>query len=146
MPLMERRAAIVWEGDLKGTGRLTVDSGAIPEQQVTFSARTESADGKTSPEELISAAHATCYAMSLSNVLAREGFAPERLEVSAVTTLDRTEAGLKITSVHLTARGKAGEINEAKFKELAQVAEGRCPVSNALRGNVEIRVTADRIT
>lgn len=145
MPLMERRANIVWEGDLKGKGRLTVDSGSIPEQEMTFRARTESADGNTSPEELLSAAHATCYAMSFSNVLAKEGYAPQRLEVTAVTTLDRTEAGLKISRVELTARGQAEGVNEAKFKELAQIAEERCPVSNAIRGNVEVRVIADRI-
>ena len=140
MPLMERRADVIWEGDLKGSGKLTVGSAAFPEQTVTFSARTEQADGKTSPEELIAAAHATCFAMAFSNTLATNGGKPERLEVSAVCALDRTDAGLKITTMDLHVRGSAAGIDAARFAELAKTAEQRCPVSNALRGNVEIRL------
>ena len=73
MPLQQRQAQVVWNGDLKGNGTITVGSGALGELPVTFSARTENADGKTSPEELIAAAHATCFAMVLSNMLAKAG-------------------------------------------------------------------------
>ncbi len=143
MTAMERHADVVWEGDLKGTGRLRVGSGAFPEQTVTFSARTESADGKTSPEEMIAAAHATCFAMAFSNTLATSGSPPERLEVSATCSLERTQGGLRITSVDLRVRGRVPGIEQPRFQELAQTAEQRCPVSNALRGNVEVRVRAE---
>ncbi|MDP9235860.1 MAG: OsmC family peroxiredoxin [Chloroflexota bacterium] len=143
MPKMERRAEIVWEGDIRGSGRLSVGSEAFPEQVVTFAARTEAADGKTSPEELIAAAHATCYAMAFSNTLAQEKSPPERLEVSAVCTLDRVEGALKITTIELAVRGVVSGIDQARFEELARLAEQRCPVSNALRGNVEISVHAE---
>ena len=145
MPIMQRTANVVWEGNLRGTGRLSVGSEAFPEQAVTFSARTEVADGKTSPEELIAAAHATCYAMAFSNTLDKSGAPPERLEITAVCSLDRVEGGLKITAMDLTARGRVGGVDTAKFRELAETAEKNCPVSNALRGNVEIRLQAELI-
>lgn len=140
--MMERRAEVTWEGDIKGAGRLRVDSAAFPEQAVTFSARTERADGKTSPEELIAAAHATCYAMALSNTLATSGATPKRLDVSAVCALDRIEGALKITTMRLQVRGSVEGVDEARFQELARMAEQRCPVSNALRNNVEITLDA----
>jgi|FLYL01.1.fsa_nt_gi osmotically inducible protein OsmC len=143
MALQERKATCVWEGDLRaGAGRLRVGSGAFPELPVTFSARTEAADGKTSPEELIAAAHATCYAMAFSNTLAQAGKPPERLEVEAVCSLDRVEGGLKITTMRLTVRGRVPGAEAGEFRELAATAEQRCPVSNALRGNVDIQVEA----
>ena len=142
MPLAERTASIVWQGDLRtGSGQLTVASAAFPEQTMTFSARTEGADGKTSPEELIAAAHASCFAMAFSNLLATEGgAAPDRLEVKAICALDRTPSGLKITTMALEVRGEVAGLDPARFEELARAAEQRCPVSNALRNNVEIRL------
>ncbi len=141
MPVMERRADVIWEGDLQtGAGRLTVGSGAFPELPMTFAARTESADGKTSPEELIAAAHAACYAMAFSNTLKQQASAPERLEVSALCTLDRVEGGLKIITMDITVRGRVSGIDDSRFRELAGLAEQRCPVSNALRNNVDIRL------
>ncbi len=144
MAMAERRAEVIWQGDLThGSGRLTVGSGAFSEQTVTFPARTERPDGRTSPEELIAAAHATCFAMAFSNTLAQNGGAPERLEVAAVCSLDRVEGGLKVTTMDLRVRGKVPGMDAAKFAELAKTAEGRCPVSNALRGNVDIRLQAE---
>lgn len=142
MPLAERTASIVWQGDLRtGSGQMNVGSSAFPEQTMTFKARSESADGKTSPEELIAAAHASCFAMAFSNLLATEGgAAPDRLEVTAKCALDRTESGLKITTMDLEVRGEVAGMDPAKFDELARKAEGRCPVSNALRNNVDIRL------
>ena len=144
MALAERQATIVWEGPLRdGSGTLEVASGAFPAQAMTFSARTEGADGKTSPEELIAAAQATCYAMAFSNTLATDGgHAPERLEVTAVCALDRVEGGLKITTMQITVRGRVAGMENARFIELAKTAEGRCPVSNALRNNVQISLDA----
>jgi lipoyl-dependent peroxiredoxin len=144
MALAERRATVAWQGGLRdGSGTLEVASGAFPAQTLTFAARSEGADGKTSPEELIAAAHATCYAMAFSNTLANDGGqAPERLDITAVCTLDRIEGGLKITTMHLTVRGRVAGMDNAKFAELAKTAEQRCPVSNALRNNVQISVDA----
>ena len=142
MALAERRATISWRGALRdGSGQLEVASGAFPTQEMTFSARSEGADGKTSPEELIAAAHATCYAMAFSNTLATDGgSAPQRLEVTAKCGLDRTPAGLKITTMDIEVRGEVPGMSDDRFAELARTAEQRCPVSNALRNNVEVRL------
>ena len=144
MPMIERKARIVWQGDVQtGSGQLVVDSAAFPEQTMTFEARTRGQAGHTSPEELIAAAHATCYAMALSNTLKQDGgVAPDRLEVTAVCALDRVEGKLKITTMDLRVTGKVAGVDQARFGELARIAEERCPVSNALRGNVDIRVNA----
>ncbi len=144
MALQERRALVVWKGDLHGTGSIHVESKAFADLPVTFSARTENAGGMTSPEELIAAAHATCYAMAFSNTLAKTGHTPESLTVSAVCSLDRKpEGGLKISSMDLHVRGRVPGIDTAQFEQLAKEGEQGCPVSNALRNNVEIRITAE---
>jgi len=137
---VERRAHVVWEGDLAGgNGRLTEESSRVIEEiPVTWASRVERPDGKTSPEELIASAHATCYAMALSNVLTEHDAQPERLEVDAVCTLD--EQQLKITNVNLNVRGTVPGIGEDEFENAAREAEQLCPVSNALRGNVEIQL------
>jgi len=142
MPIMQRRADVTWSGNLtEGSGRLRVGSSAFPEQTVTFSARTEKQEG-TTPEELIAAAHATCYAMAFSNTLKQAGSAPETLDVSAACTLDRVDGALKITAMELVVKGKVPGMEAAQFAELARTAEQRCPVSNALRNNVAITVSA----
>jgi lipoyl-dependent peroxiredoxin len=142
MANVERRAHVVWEGDLMGgSGTLTEeDSGALREAPVTFAARTQSPDGKTSPEELIASAHATCYAMALSNTLAEQDASPTRLEVDAVCILDDEQ--LKITTVDLNVRGQVSGMSGDDFEDAARQAEQICPVSNALRNNVEIRLNA----
>lgn len=141
MATAERRAEVVWEGDLPhGSGRFTVGSGAIGEQPVTWSSRTERSDGKTSPEELIAAAHGSCFAMALSNVLAEGGTPPERLEITAVCTFDVDE--VKVSSSTLDVRGHVPGMDVEDFQRAVEEAEQGCPVSNALRGNVEMRVNA----
>ena len=141
MATAERRAEVVWEGNLaRGTGSFTVGSGAIGEQAVTWASRTERSDGKTSPEELIAAAHASCFAMALSNVLDGGGTPPERLHIEAVCTFD-VENG-KVSSVDLDVRGRVPGLDAAGFQSAVEQGDEGCPVSNALRGNVEIRVTA----
>ena len=141
MATAERRAEVVWEGDLfRGGGRFNVGSGAMEEQPVTWASRTERSDGKTSPEELIAAAHGSCFAMALSNVLAEGGTPPERLEISAVCTFDVDN--VKVSSSDLDIRGRVPGIDEEGFQSAVEQAEQGCPVSNALRGNVEVRVTA----
>jgi lipoyl-dependent peroxiredoxin len=140
MANVERRAHVVWEGDLaSGSGRLTEeDSGVLSDAPVTFASRTQEPQGQTSPEELIASAHATCYAMALSNTLAEKDTPPERLTVDAVCTLD--DQNLKITTVDLDVRGEVPGISDEEFENAAREAEHLCPVSNALRGNVDIRL------
>jgi lipoyl-dependent peroxiredoxin len=134
---IERRAHATWEGDLKsGSGRFDLESsGTIRGQEVTFASRfEEQAGGKTSPEELIAAAHATCLSMALANGLAQQGHPPTRLETDAVCTLDQTDAGFRITSMRLSVRGQVDGIDEEGFRAAAEEAKAGCPVSNALGG------------
>jgi osmotically inducible protein OsmC len=139
---IERKAHATWEGDLRGgSGRFDLDSGAITGQEVTFASRFEEPGGKTSPEELIAAAHATCVSMALANALAQEGHPPTKLETDAVCTLDQTDAGFRITAVQLTIRGEVDGIGEDEFRTAADQAKDGCPVSNAL-GGVEILLDA----
>jgi osmotically inducible protein OsmC len=139
MDVAESRASAVWEGDLMGgAGTVVVASGAFPEQPVTWKARTERPDPKTSPEELIAAAHAACYAMAFSHALAQAGHTPERLAVDAACTFGPVEGGFAITRIDLRASGRVPGIDQAEFERLAGDGERGCPVSNALRGNVEI--------
>jgi lipoyl-dependent peroxiredoxin len=139
---IEREAHATWEGDLRsGTGRFEVGSGAFSGQEVTFASRFEQPGGKTSPEELIAAAHATCVSMALANGLAQAGHAPTRLETDAVCTLDQTDAGFRITKMQLTVRGTVDGLGEDEFKAAAQEAKEGCPVSNALDA-VEISLDA----
>ena len=143
MPSAQSKASVVWEGDLmKGQGTVRSESGAIPEQPITWASRTQRAQGKTSPEELIAAAHAGCYAMALSNTLAKAGNPPTSLEVSATATFNYGEGPAKITTVELEVRGTVPGLDQARFEELARQGEQGCPVSNALRNNVEIRLKA----
>jgi osmotically inducible protein OsmC len=137
----ERRADVVWEGSLiEGSGTITkTGSGALPELPVTWASRTESPDGRTSPEELIAAAHASCFAMALSHALAQAGNAPERLETSATLTF---VPGTGITKSVLTVNGRVPGIDESAFREAAEGAKDGCPVSGALKGNVELTLDA----
>ncbi len=139
MAMVEREAHVTWQGNLaEGSGSVSEGSGVLNDTPVTFASRVESPSGQTSPEELIAAAHATCYAMALSNTLAEKDTPPERLEVDAVCILDDQQ--LKITNVNLDVRGTVPGIGEDEFENAAREAEQLCPVSNALRGNVEIQL------
>ena len=138
-----RTVEVVWEKDLlTGRGSVKMGSGALPEFPVTWASRTETPEGKTSPEELLAAAHASCYAMALSATLSRRRTPPERLNVTAQCTLDKVGDGFKVTTMELTVRGRVPGLEQSTFQEVAQVAEKSCPISNAIRNNVEIRLTA----
>jgi lipoyl-dependent peroxiredoxin len=140
---IERNAHTTWEGDLRsGTGRFDVGSGAITGQEVTFASRFEQPGGKTSPEELIAAAHATCFSMFLAGVLTQAGHTTTRLETDAVCTLEQSDAGPRITSMQLSVRGKVDGLDENAFQEAAQEAKEGCPVSNALSESIEISLEA----
>jgi osmotically inducible protein OsmC len=133
----DRKAEVVWKGDLmSGSGTIVSSgSGALSNLDVNWKARTESSDGSTSPEELIAAAHAACYAMAFSNTLATAGHVAERLSVDAVCHF---EPGKGITRSDLAVSGRVAGLDAAEFQRLAKEGEQGCPVSNALRGNVEI--------
>ena len=137
----ERRAEVTWQGDLmSGDGVIErVGSGAVGSLDVSWPSRAGEPDGRTSPEELIAAAHASCFAMALSHALAQEGHPPEQLSVSAAVTF---EPGTGITSAALDVYGKVAGIDEAGFREAAEQAKEGCPVSQALKGNVALSVTA----
>jgi lipoyl-dependent peroxiredoxin len=143
MALAERTAQVVWQGNLtQGNGTISLNSHATGDLPVTWAARTEEPGGKTSPEELIAAAHAACYAMAFSNTLNQNGTPPEQLNVSATLTLDRVDGAAKITIEQLDVHGRVPGLDQSTFEQLAKTAEERCPVSNALRNNVEIRLNA----
>jgi lipoyl-dependent peroxiredoxin len=138
-----RRAEVSWSGDL-ATGSGTVSaksSGAFSDLPVSWAARTETPD-KTSPEELVAAAHASCFAMAFSGALGRAGTPPDRLDVSAEVTFDKLEAGWRVISSHLTVRGVVPGMSEADFVTAAEGAKDGCPISQALKGNVELSVDA----
>jgi osmotically inducible protein OsmC len=140
----KRTAEAVWEHDLlKGSGRVKGLSGGLPETSITWAARTEaSSGGKTSPEELIAAAHAGCFSMAFAAALARGGTPSERLHVTATVTFDKVGDGWKVVSSDLVVKGRVPGMTPEKFSAAAKAAEGGCPVSNALRGNVAITVAA----
>ena len=144
MAVAERKAETTWNGDLmQGNGVLsTGSSGILKETPVTWAARTEAPEGKTSPEEMLAAAHASCYAMAFSGALGRRGTPPERLHVTAVASLDRVEGAMKVTKMDLTVRGRVPGLDQSGFEEAARTAEQGCPISNAIRNNVEITVNA----
>jgi len=141
---VQRKAEAIWNGDLlKGSGTVRVGTGALPEFPVSWAARTEAPGGKTSPEELLAAAHASCYAMALSATLARKGTPPQTLHVSATCTFDKVESGgWKVARMDLEVRGKVSGLDQTQFEEAAKAGEKGCPISNALRNNVEINVNA----
>jgi osmotically inducible protein OsmC len=138
----ERSAQVTWTGDLmSGSGEIhEAPTGAFGPLQVTWAARSQDdSGGKTSPEELIAAAHAACFAMALSHGLAQVGHAPERLETSATVTFVPGEG---ITKAALTVVGLVPGIDEAAFVVAAEAAKEGCPVSSALKGNVRLTLDA----
>ena len=144
MAMAERTATTTWEGDLpKGRGTVTLNSGAIGDFPVTWASRSEKrSEGKTSPEELIAAAHSSCFSMALSNVLAEGGHPAESLDVSSTVSFDMVDGAPKVTESRITVRGRVPGVDEAGFQDAVRTAEQGCPVSNALRGNVDMSVDA----
>ncbi|HLY22289.1 MAG TPA: OsmC family protein [bacterium] len=139
-----RRADAVWQGDLlSGSGVVSAgSSGVFKELPVSWVSRTEAPGGRTSPEELVAAAHASCFAMALSFGLANAKTPPTRLEVSAQVTFDRVGDGFKVVSSALTVRGRVSGIDQDAFRKAAEAAKDGCPISQALKGNVQLSVQA----
>jgi lipoyl-dependent peroxiredoxin len=137
----DRKAEVTWQGDLmSGNGRIdSVTSGAFGGLDISWPARSEEPGGKTSPEELIAAAHATCFSMALSHGLAQAGHPPEELKTSATVTF---QPGEGITKIALEVAGRVPGIDEGAFQQAADGAKQNCPVSKALTGVPEISLTA----
>jgi lipoyl-dependent peroxiredoxin len=134
-----RTAHTVWNGALQdGEGTVTFDSSGMGAQPVSWPARAEEPDGKTSPEELIAGAHSSCFSMALSGALGKAGTPPARLTTQAEVTF---QPGTGITGVHLTVEGEVPGLDESAFAEAAEGAKKNCPVSQAMTGT-EITLTA----
>lgn len=126
-----RTATTHWEGNLfQGSGRVTLESSGLGTYDVTWASRTEEPGGRTSPEELISAALSSCYCMAFSNVLDKAGTAPSSLDVRAETTF---QPGEGVTGIHLVVRGSVSGMSEEDFRGAAETAKENCPVSQALK-------------
>lgn len=147
---IERSASAVWNGDLRsGAGQISSGSGVLSDTPYSFATRFEQANG-TNPEELIAAAHAGCFTMALSATLGREGHQPQKIETRAVCFLRPVQGGFKIAKIRLETRGQVNDssgspIDEATFKQAAESAKENCPVSTALKGNVEFELDAQLV-
>jgi lipoyl-dependent peroxiredoxin len=136
----ESSATTTWHGNLtKGSGTTHPQSGAFPDVEVTWASRTERSAGKTSPEELLAAAHASCYCMALSNELSGGGNEPEQLDATATVAFVPGEG---VKSSHIVIRGRVPGVDQSQFEQAAQSAGQGCPISGALKGNIEITVDA----
>ena len=143
--MAERKATAVWEGTLtEGKGELTAESSRVlVGVPVTWGSRIEEPAGRTSPEELLAAAHAACYAMALSGALAKRDTPADRLEVSATVAFEKVGDGYKVTRSRLHVRGQVPGLDDAGFQEAALAGEEGCPISGAIRGNVDIGLEAE---
>lgn len=137
-------ANAVWNGNLAdGSGRVSSGSSEhLRDLPVSWGSRTEDPAGRTTPEELLAAAHASCFSMALSADLARAGFTAEQLDVRAEVTFDKVEAGWSVVSSQLTVRGRVPGADADAFEAAAQKAKDGCPISRAIKGNVEMSVSA----
>lgn len=140
----DRTAMVTWTGSLAdGSGTVTAgSSGLFTDLPVSWASRTESPEGRTSPEELLAAAHASCFAMALSAGLARGGTPPEHMHVSATVTFDKVGDAWTVTRSHLEVVGTVPGLDEQAFDDAARAAKDGCPISRALAGNVEIEVSS----
>ena len=142
---LTQSATATWQGNLaEGSGTVsTATSDFLQEAPTSWRARTEvSGEGVISPEELLAAAHASCFSMAFSNQLAKAGFTPDRVEVSVEVTADKRDPGWTVLSSNITARGWVPGIDEETFQQCAAKARDGCPISRALAGNVELSVNA----
>lgn len=139
-----RRAEASWSGDLL-SGRGTVSAATtrvFTDLPTTWASRTGEPEGVTSPEELLAAAHASCFSMACSNNLAKAGTPPTRLTVAVEVTADKTDAGWTVQAAAIRVRGVVPGATPESFREAAEGAKDGCPISKALKGNVELTVEA----
>ena len=143
--MITRTASAIWEGDLPhGAGTVKFGSGAF-EGAYSFASRFGDGSGGTNPEELIGAAHAGCFSMAFSHILAEAGFTPKRVATKAAVKMDKVGDGFKIVRIELTTEGNVPGIDEATFMKHAQAAKTGCPVSQAL-ASVEITLNATLVS
>lgn len=146
MPIAVRQAEVEWDGTLRrGAGKLSTQSGTLDHVPVTWAARTERPDRRTSPEELVAAAHASCFAMALALVLEEAGSPPEKLAVSAACTLDTVGGAPQITTSELDIHARVAGLDEAGFQSHVKAAGELCPISKALQGGVKITVRGELV-
>jgi osmotically inducible protein OsmC len=143
--MAERTGRTLWKGTLiDGQGELTLESsGVLTGTPVSWAARTEEPRG-TSPEELLAGAQAACYAMALSHALAEQGTPADSLDVSATCAFEKKGDGFAVTRMNIAVRGVVPGLDDAGFQEAARNAEKGCPISNAIRGNVDIQLTSEK--
>jgi len=135
---MQRKASAVWNGDLKsGKGKISSASGVLKDTQYSFGTRFENGVG-TNPEELIAAAHAGCFAMAFSAELGKAGFTPTSISVTAVVSLEKTDAGWTVTESDLEMTAKIPGIDQEKFISIANGAKAGCPISRLLNAKVTL--------
>jgi osmotically inducible protein OsmC len=144
MPRVQREANVTWDGNLaRGSGGITAATGAFEGLPFSLASRVEQPAGKTSPEELLAAAHAACYSMSLAGELTSAGSPPEQLDVTATVTLDEVEDGShRIVASDVVARARVPGIDEAALQGVAEVADRGCPFSALIRANGRVTVHA----
>ena len=143
MPRIDRRAEVVWEGNVaRGCGLLSGGSGAFAELPLTLASRIGEPEGHTSPEELIAAAHAGCYAMSLTNELAKLGRTPERVEVDATCVMDEVGDRHVVVASELEVRARVPELDDETFLAAVSEADAGCPISALIRASAEVRIDA----
>ena len=135
---MERQASAVWNGTLKeGSGTMDAPSGVLKDARYTWAQRFADEPG-TNPEELVAAAHAGCFSMALSGKLTTARFSPGRIATTATVTLEKTDAGMTITKVHLSTRAHVPGISAAAFAEHAEAARATCPISRLLNAQITL--------
>lgn len=141
--MVKRHASAVWEGGLKdGSGKVSTERGVLKDTPYNFSGRFEEGTKGTNPEELIGAAHAGCFSMALSGQLAQRDIAPQRIETEAAVTIEKTDAGMTVTAIHLVTRVTAAGADPEVFQEGAEAAKKGCPISRLLGPGTKITLDA----
>jgi lipoyl-dependent peroxiredoxin len=140
---VERTATAEWQGDLlHGSGKVSTESGIVSDATLKWSSRADETDENTSPEELIAAAHASCVLMALAAGLAQANTPPQRLESQATSTFEKVGDGFRLTTMQLSIRGQVDGLDDDGFRQAAEQAKENCPVSQALKGNVDVSLDA----
>ena len=140
---VERTATAEWQGDLvEGSGTVSTESGVVRDATIKWSSRAEAADENTSPEELMAAAHAACISMALANGLAKAGTPPQELQSEATATFESVDDGFRMTNMRIRIRGQVDGLDDDAFRQAAEEAKDNCPVSLALKDNVDVSVEA----
>ncbi|MHB8411446.1 MAG: OsmC family protein [Candidatus Acidiferrales bacterium] len=140
---MARKATAVWNGSLKeGKGNISTESGILSKSPYSFKTRFENERG-TNPEELIAAAHASCFTMALSAELGKAGITPESLETTATISMEKQDAGFTITKSHLDVTARIPNADKAAFEKAAEAAKSGCPVSKLLKAEITMTATLE---